>query len=50
MQHAYMQWRQPGPGNIWPIALVFWFLVIVLFVSLARIGTSLSERIWRRTP
>jgi hypothetical protein len=48
MQFVYMLWRR-GPGNLWPIALLFWMVVIVLFVGLARIGTTLSKRIWSRT-
>jgi hypothetical protein len=48
MQLVYMVWRH-GPGNLWPIALVFWVVAILLFVGLARVGSSLSERIWSRT-
>ena len=48
MQFVYMLWRH-GPGNIWPIALVFWVLAILLFAGLARLGTSVSGQIWNRT-
>ena len=48
MQLVYMVWLD-GPGNLWPIALVFWMAVIVMFVGLARIGTSVSKRLWSRT-
>jgi hypothetical protein len=41
MQHVYMLWRY-GPGNIWPIAIVFWLLVLLPFVGLAKLGASLS--------
>ena len=48
MQFVYMLWRH-GPGNIWPIALVFWVVAVLPFVGLARISTGLSKRIWRQT-
>jgi hypothetical protein len=41
MQHVYMLWRH-GPGNIWPIAIVFWALALLPFVGLARLGASIS--------
>jgi hypothetical protein len=41
MQHVYMMWRH-GPGNIWPIAIVFWALALLPFVALAKLGTSIS--------
>jgi hypothetical protein len=41
MQHVYMMWRH-GPGNIWPIAIVFWALALLPFVALAKLATSIS--------
>jgi hypothetical protein len=41
MQHVFMMWRH-GPGNIWPIAIVFWALALLPFVALAKLGTSIS--------
>jgi hypothetical protein len=40
MQHVYMLW-QHGPGNIWPIAIIFWALLLLPFVGLARLGASI---------
>jgi hypothetical protein len=31
-----------GPGNIWPIAIVFWVLALLPFVGLAKLGASVS--------
>jgi hypothetical protein len=41
MQYVYMLWRH-GPGNIWPIAIVFWALAFLPFVALAKLGASIS--------
>jgi hypothetical protein len=41
MQHVYMLLLH-GPGNIWPIAIVFWVLALLPFVGLAKLGASLS--------
>jgi hypothetical protein len=43
MQHVYMLWRH-GPGNIWPIAIIFWLLFLLPFVGLARLGATISRR------
>ena len=31
MQHVYVLGRSRGPGNIWPIAIVFWVLCLLPF-------------------
>jgi hypothetical protein len=33
-----------GPGNIWPIAIVFWGLMLLPFVALAKLGEKIAER------
>ena len=47
MQHVYMVW-QHGLGNIWPIALVFWVVVLLPFVGLAALGGGMSSHIKRK--
>ena len=42
MQHVYVLCSR-GPGNIWPIAIIFWVLFLLPFVGLAKLGTTLSE-------
>lgn len=37
LQFVYM-FGQRGPGNIWPIAIVFWALALLPFVALAKLG------------
>ena len=41
MQHVYMLWRH-GPGNIWPIAILFWVLALLPFVALAKLAAIIA--------